>query len=209
MCVCVVLRCLIRTVRRQRRLRSAAGGWRWTWGSLRCGATQSPFAAPPTRRHHRACMAPAPTPALWEVKLQKTNERLSLHVLLSGFYLFIHKKFTFFSRLLNSQMSVNNSSVIYLMQNICFIRWAFPLIRTTSFILYSSYSLGFKTLSQAVCLNYCRIVYESLRSRTSVVCSSQIPAPPLLNDPFPVVNHFLGQPDYPAQGAAGEEREGF
>lgn len=41
---------------------------------------------------------------------------------------------------------------------------------------------------------------------TSVVSSSHVPAPPLLNDPLPVVNHFLGQPNYPAQGAGGGDR---
>lgn len=90
MCVCVFLRCPIQTLRRQRRLKSAAGGWRWTWGSLRCGATPSPFAAPPTQHHRRAHRVPAPTPAPWEVKLQKTNERFSnsqiLHALLSELY---------------------------------------------------------------------------------------------------------------------------
>lgn len=38
---------------------------------------------------------------------------------------------------------------------------------------------------------------------TSVVSPSHVPAPPLLNDPLPVVDHFLGQPNYPAQGAVG------
>lgn len=38
----------------------------------------------------------------------------------------------------------------------------------------------------------------------SVVASRQFPAAPLLDDPLPVLDHFLGQPDYPAQGAAGE-----
>lgn len=89
---CVFLRCLIRTARRQRRLKSAAAGWRWTWGSLRCGATPSPFAAPPTRRHRRAHRAPAPPLAPWGVKLQDTNERVSdshtLHALLTGFHYF-------------------------------------------------------------------------------------------------------------------------
>lgn len=52
------------------------------------------------------------------------------------------------------------------------------------------------------------ITVELSVNHTSVVCSSQIPATPLLNDPFPVVDHFLSQPDYPAQGAARErERE--
>lgn len=87
--LCVFLRCLIRTARRQRRLRSAAGGWRWTWGSLRCGATQSPFVAPPTPHHHRAHRAPAPTPAPWEVKLQDTGEKFQLftqQAFHSGYY---------------------------------------------------------------------------------------------------------------------------
>ena len=76
--LCVFLRCLIRTARRQRRLRSAAGGWRWTWGSLHCGATPSPFAAPPAPHHHRAHRAPAPMSAPWEVKLHNTDEKLQL-----------------------------------------------------------------------------------------------------------------------------------
>lgn len=38
----------------------------------------------------------------------------------------------------------------------------------------------------------------------SVVASRQFPAAPLLDDPLPVLDHFLGQSDYPAQGAAGE-----
>lgn len=42
----------------------------------------------------------------------------------------------------------------------------------------------------------------------SVVGSRQVPAAPLLDDPLPVLDHFLRQPDYPAQGAtAAEERE--
>lgn len=42
----------------------------------------------------------------------------------------------------------------------------------------------------------------------SVVGSRQVPAAPLLYDPLPVLDHFFGQTDYPAQGAAGgEERE--
>lgn len=69
-CVCIFVRCLIQTVRRQRRLMSAAEGWRLTWGSLRCGATLSPSAAPPTRHHHPGhSWAPAPTLGPWDVKL--------------------------------------------------------------------------------------------------------------------------------------------
>lgn len=109
--LCVFLRCLIRTARRQRRLRSAAGGWRWTWGSLRCGATQSPFVAPPTPHHHRAHRAPAPTSAPWEVKLQNTGEKLQLFTQqafhsasFSQWILsFIHKRISFFIRLLCAQ----------------------------------------------------------------------------------------------------------
>lgn len=44
---------------------------------------------------------------------------------------------------------------------------------------------------------------------TSVVSPSHVPAPPLLNDPLPVVNHFLGQPNYPAQGAGGGRQREF
>lgn len=56
---CVFSRCQTRTVMKQRRLKSAAGGWKWTWESLRCEETQSPFAAPLTRYHHSAHRAPA------------------------------------------------------------------------------------------------------------------------------------------------------
>lgn len=40
----------------------------------------------------------------------------------------------------------------------------------------------------------------------SVVGSRQVPAAPLLDDPLPVLDHFFGQTNYPAQGAAGEKR---
>lgn len=51
---------------------------------------------------------------------------------------------------------------------------------------------------------------ESKRSEwsTSVVGSRHVPSPPLLDDPLPVVDHFLGQPNYPAQGAGGGGRGG-
>lgn len=44
---------------------------------------------------------------------------------------------------------------------------------------------------------------------TFVVGPCQIPAPPLPNDPVPIVDHFLGQPDYPTQGAAGDREGGL
>lgn len=37
-----------------------------------------------------------------------------------------------------------------------------------------------------------------------MVGPGQLPAAPLLDDPLPVLDHLLGQADYPAQGAAGE-----
>lgn len=48
------------------------------------------------------------------------------------------------------------------------------------------------------------------RSATSVsvVGSRQVPAAPLLDDPLPVLDHFFGQPDYPAQGARGGGERG-
>lgn len=41
----------------------------------------------------------------------------------------------------------------------------------------------------------------------SGVGSRQVPAAPLLDDPLAVLDHFLGQPDYPTQGAAGRRRK--
>lgn len=48
--------------------------------------------------------------------------------------------------------------------------------------------------------------YKRSERPTSVVSSAHVPAPPLLDDPLPVVDHFLGQPYYPSQGAGEKER---
>ena len=40
---------------------------------------------------------------------------------------------------------------------------------------------------------------------TTALGSCQLPAPPLLDDPLPVVDHLLGQPEDPPQSAAGRK----
>ena len=42
---------------------------------------------------------------------------------------------------------------------------------------------------------------------TAALGSCQVPAPPLLDDPLPVVDHLLGEPEDPPQSAAGQKKE--